>query len=38
MNKQEDIDRFDRFMNLKGSDCRTKKCYRNLLELFLDFH
>ncbi len=38
MNKQEAIDRFDRFLNLKGSAGRTKNCYRNWLERFLDFH
>ncbi len=38
MNTQEANDRFDRFLTLKGSAGRTKTCYRNWLERFLDFH
>ncbi len=38
MNKHEAIDLFERFLNLKGSAGRTKNCYRNWLERFLDFH
>ncbi len=38
MNKQEALDRFDRFLRLKNSAERTKKTYIMWVDRFLDFH